>query len=192
MSCPSVSTQTHSKHSKWQFYFAQTLMDKMLRTHVEAWREKRRDWKLGQKMGIQEMALVRGCAVWHSPSAKHWPQRALYLCPSSQSLMGAVWKGRGLKGRGLQGFFQVKVCFAQYIQPVPVPSSLQTRCSHRPLQLLEFNYIKTLPSWALMCRMFAELAADGPTRNSGIPVWLQEKAEREGAPIHLPLPIRWL
>lgn len=88
--------------------------------------------------------------------------------------MGAV-----SKGRGLQGLFQAKLYFAQYFQPVPFPSSLQTSCSHRPLQLLKFNHIKTLTFWALMCRRFAKLAADGPTRNSSIPVWLQEEAERE-------------
>lgn len=69
------------------------------------------------------------------------------------------------------------MCFAQYLQPVPFPSSLRTRRSHRPLQLLKFNHIKTLPFWALMCRRFAELEQMVPQEIPG------EGREGEGHPL---------
>lgn len=78
------------------------------------------------------------------------------------------------------------------MQPVPFPSVLQPRYDpkHRPLGLPEFNLIKTLPFCALVCRRVAELAADGPTRNTSIPVGLQEKAGMKRGSHSPPAPLR--
>lgn len=75
---------------------------------------------------------------------------------------------------------------------MPFPSVLQPRYDrkHRPLGLPEFNLIKTLPFCALVCRRVAELAADGPTRNTSIPVGLQEKAGMKRGSHSPPAPLR--
>lgn len=137
---------------------------------------RRRTGSWDRKRMSKKWSMVGGCAVSHGPSASHWHQRSLPRCrwPQAARAYVAVWKGRGL--RGLLGVFSVHS--APYVQPVPLPSLLQPRYHRkgRPQGLPKFSRIDALPFCALICGSFAELAADGPTRHTSVPVWRQEKA----------------
>lgn len=80
-------------------------MDKMLRTHVEAWREKRRDWKLGQKMGIQETVSGERMCSLTQPFCQALTSKGSVPVPKQPEPHGCSVKGKRLKGKRLTGIF---------------------------------------------------------------------------------------